>query len=115
MVLACEGCYAPLLNFAQSLFAFNDVHVGFVNARWREFALIQEFLDNRNRFRRDVRIVLELIRNCEHIHARLKGEQHHLLVAIVVTCNFDEGRALCQYGNRGPRFGQIALICGKLG
>ncbi len=31
-----------------------------------------------------LRIVLELIRNCEHIHARLKGEQHHLLVAIVL-------------------------------
>ena len=75
---------SPLLNFAQPLFEFNDVRVGFVNARRREFPLMQEFLDNRNRFRRDVRIVLELIRNCEHIHARLKGEQHHLLVAIVL-------------------------------
>ena len=45
---------------------------------------MQELLDNRNRFRRHVRIVLELIRNCEHVHARLKREQHHLLVAIVL-------------------------------
>ena len=43
-----------------------------------------ELLDHRNRFRSDVRIVLELIRNCEHVHARLKREQHHLLVAIVL-------------------------------
>ena len=60
------------------------MRVRFVNARWREFALIQEFLDNRNRFRREVRIVLELIRNCEHVHALLSREQHHLLVAIVL-------------------------------
>ncbi len=45
---------------------------------------MREFPDKRNRFRRDVRIVLELIRNCEHVHARLKREQHHLLVAIVL-------------------------------
>ena len=74
-MLASERCHAPLLNFAQSLFALNDARVGFVNARLREFALIQEFLDNGNRFRRDVRIALELIRNCEHVHARLEGEQ----------------------------------------
>jgi hypothetical protein len=84
MALACERCHAPLLNVAQSLFAFNDVRVRFVNARRREFALVQESLDNRNRFRRKVRIVLELIRHCEYVHARLKRKQHHLLVAIVL-------------------------------
>ena len=83
-MLACERCHAPLLNFAQSLFAFNDARVRFVNARRREFAIIQEFLDNGHCFRRDVRIALELIRNCEHVHARLKGEQHYLLVARVL-------------------------------
>ena len=75
-MLACERYHAPLLNFAQSLFALNDTRVGFVNACRCEFAVIQEFLDNRNRFRRDVRIVPELFRNCGHVHARLKGEQH---------------------------------------
>jgi hypothetical protein len=63
MVLACERCHAPLLKFAQLLFALNDTRVRFVNARRCEFTLMQEFLDNRNRFRRDVRIVLELIRD----------------------------------------------------
>lgn len=67
-MLTCERCHAPLLKFAQSLFELNDVRVRFVNARRREFALIQEFLDNRNRFYRDVRIVMEVIRNCEHVH-----------------------------------------------
>ena len=94
-MLACERCHAPLLNFAQSLFAFNDACVRFVNARRREFALIQEFLDNRNRFRPDVRIVLELICNCEHFHARLKGEQHHLHVAITTTFWGINQRVLC--------------------
>jgi hypothetical protein len=72
--------HAPLLKFAQSLFEFNDARVRFVNTRRRKFALIQEFPDNRNHFRREVRIALELIRNYEHVHARLKREQHHLLV-----------------------------------
>ncbi len=32
---------------------------------------MQELLDNRHRFRREVRILLELIRNGEHVHAHL--------------------------------------------
>ena len=40
-MLAYERGPAPLLNVAQSLFAFNDAHVRFVNARQRDFALIQ--------------------------------------------------------------------------
>ena len=83
-MLACERCHVPLPKFDQPLLEFNDARVQFVNVRRCEFALIQEFLDNRNRFHRDVRRVLELIRNCEHVHARLKSEQHHLLVAIVL-------------------------------
>ena len=71
-MFAHERCHAPPLKFAQSLFVFNDARVLFVNARRGEFAPIQVILDNRNGFHRDVRFVLELIRNCERIHARLK-------------------------------------------
>src|SRR5689334_20274544 len=74
MALAYERGPAPLLNVAQSLFAFNDARVRFVNVRRREFALMQELLDNRNRFRRNVRIVLELMRHCEHVPARAAAQ-----------------------------------------